>query len=105
MDKTNKNIHIKLFVKAHCREKSIKIPSVQSDFFKVFTIIIISRSILPGKTTNYLSLVALEVHIHELYKICVQGYFCIVVELQDNLINEKCFHDFLVLELRGIKAC
>ena len=50
---TNKNIHIKLFVKAHYREKSIKRPSVQSDFFKVFTIIIISRSILPGKTGNY----------------------------------------------------
>ena len=46
-----------------------KRPSVQSDFFKVFTIIIISRSILPGKTPNYLRPVDTQIEIHTLYEI------------------------------------
>ena len=46
-----------------------KRPSVQSNFFKVFTIIIISRSILPGKTPNYRSPVDQHLEIHTLYEI------------------------------------
>ena len=50
-----KYINVKLFAGHIIEKKYQKRPSVQSDFFKVFTIIIISRRILPGKTNNYLS--------------------------------------------------
>ena len=53
LHKTIKNINIKLFAGHIIEKKYQKRPSVQSDFFKVFTIIIISRSILASNTSNY----------------------------------------------------
>ena len=64
-----RNIHIKLCVTHIIEKKYQKRPSIQSDFFNLFTIIIISRSILPGKTPNYRSPVDQHLEIHTLYEI------------------------------------
>ena len=70
-----------MYVKAHYRI-NINRPSVQSDFFKVFTIIIISRSILPGQTPNYRSPVDQHIEIHTLYEI---DKSCNQVRLSSNI--------------------